>query len=122
MTEESVINRMQKDIGRMEGKVDQMSRDISDIKKIIAPIGKHEVHVESMLRSIESHEARIAKLEHGDEKQRGLNVRVLHHLDNDIPVDVREGEHAKAVLKWAAVVIGTTVVNQLPKIIQVLGG
>jgi hypothetical protein len=118
--EENVINRMQKDIGRMEGKVDQMSRDIAEIKKIIAPIGKHEVHVESMAREVARHGDRIAELERGNVIQKELNVRIKAHLADDVPVDVREGQHAKAVLKWAAVVAGTTIVNQLPRIFALL--
>ena len=67
---------------------------------------------------IDDQDNRLRALEMGNEKQKHLNVRVQHHLDHDISVEDREGQYAKALLKWVTVILGTTILNQLPRIME----
>jgi hypothetical protein len=96
-------------------------------REVFERLARIETTVENiadmMTKSEDRHEGfanRLAELERGNEKQKSLNVRFQHHLDHDVSVEAREGEYAKALLKWAAVIVGTTFFNQLPRVFELL--
>ena len=90
---------------------------VAGIKASLEHINKKLDRIEG---KIDDQDDRLRALEMGNEKQKHLNVRVQHHLDHDISAEEREGQHAKAILKWAAVICGTTLFNQLPRIVALL--
>lgn len=90
---------------------------VAAIKASLEHINKKLDRIEG---KIDDQDDRLRALEMGNEKQKHLNVRIQHHLDHDVSVETREGLYAKAVLKWASVIIGTTIFNQLPNIIEIL--
>ncbi len=87
---------IQRILGRIEEKQDTTGREIRELKADVRNIK------ETCLRR----EAPFKRME--------------RHIETDLPNEVREGQHAKAFLKWAAVVIATTVINQLPAIVGFL--
>lgn len=90
---------------------------VAGIKASLEHINKKLDRIEG---KIDDQDNRLRALEMGNEKQKHLNVRMQHHLDHDIPIEAREGQHAKAALKWVAVVCGTTLLNQLPRFIELM--
>jgi len=70
---------------------------IGGFKASLEHINKKLDRIESKLDDLDD---RIRALEVGNEKQKDLNVRFKHHLENDIPVETREGQHAIALVKY----------------------
>ena len=115
---EDHVIKMQKYIGRLEGKVDKIAESVAEIRQIIAPIGKHEVRVEALEKKVSRHSEQIGKLEEGNTIQKELNVQIKHHLANDVSVSSWEGQKAVGIVKWFLVIGATTLLNQLPRIIE----
>lgn len=102
--DEQMLN-LHKGFARLETKIDNVADAFMKIEK-----------------AMERQAEKIHEFERGNEIQKRLNVEFKYHMDNDMPVSSWEGQKAVAVVKWAAVIIGTTVVNQLPNIISLLNG
>lgn len=100
--DEQLLN-LHKGFARLEEKIDNVADSFMKIEK-----------------AMERQAEKIGELDRGNEIQKHLNVEFKYHIDNDLPVSSWEGQRAVGMVKWAAVVVGTTVLNQLPKIIDLL--
>ena len=100
--DEHMLN-LHKGFARLEEKIDNVADAFVKIEK-----------------TMERHAEKIGELDRGNEIQKRLNIEFKHYMEHDLPVTAWEGQRAVGLVKWAAVILGTTLVNQLPKIIDLL--
>ena len=89
--------------------MDDITFLLGEIKGNQEAQGRQIDKIEGQLRETNANVGKIAKVC----AERGHIIeQVEHHMEIDTPVEVREGQHAKAFLKLVAVVGVTTIINQ----------
>ena len=116
------MGRPEKEIVRGENVDDQLLGLHKGFARLEEKIDNVTDALEKMEKAQERQAEKVSELDRGNEIQKRLNIEFKHHIDSDVPLASWEGQKAVALVKWGAVIVGTTLLNQLPKIIGLLHG
>lgn len=118
---EDRMNQMHKDIGRVEGKLDQLRESISVLNKTVAAIAGHEARVIKLEEGHIQHDKRIVKIETVC-SARGIRLeKAEEHIRNDTPVEAWVNRTAAKILIAIGLYIAGVITSNLPRIFAFLG-
>lgn len=75
-------------------------------------LGEFGAKLDALGREMKEVRNDVKEMRSSHDRRASLFDQMKRHLETDTPHEVREGEHAKAFLKWAGVIIVTTIINQ----------